>query len=605
MLEVIRNVRLKISSDEILLTQPADSEGGLIIDNLKIPRGRDGSVLMVYPRSSYKKYPQISFSELYYLSLSEKNLYKYLLLLEKRGFFGEVNTENPLSVFELSMRNENSLSERRNLKNRFYILMSSFLSGNQERILTEMAKNESEKSLIKNSFSLARKIFYDIETERARLSAKIQEALCVFANVSQIHNSLVKTPYDDKFPECLESYVLANMLFSDDFINALPGVVSFFIALLSCLLFILLSLKIKKLPLYCVFSALFLGLVTSALVLIFLYCRVLPDIFVIFFSVLTLSIVLGINKYYLNACEKSEIAALFTQRIPSSLVRDVFRNPEKGSVYGDNNESTILSLSIQDISILKNLLNEGQLVSLFNYYFDKIAEIITDMQGVVESYSISEITAIFGSPVNYKEHYISALKSSFMIREVEKRINKEISYYPLSPKPDGMSDDLYTSFFILNHNNRKVLSNIGLYSGEVKSGCIGDKKQKSCRILDESAKKAGFLKNMAKKIGAYGVVMNENAAVYFSDSYLLRKLSFCEIENDLNEADFFEVMGDRNDDDDKLYNYVSYWNQAMDLLKRGEKQKSLEILKKLCTGRPSDNVAKYFAENLKKNLLKV
>ena len=36
-------------------------------------------------------------------------------------------------------------------------------------------------------------------------------------------------------------------------------------------------------------------------------------------------------------------------------------------------------------------------------------------------------------------------------------INEDIVRYPRAPKPDGMSDDLYTAFFILNHNGKKII----------------------------------------------------------------------------------------------------------------------------------------------------
>ena len=54
----------------------------------------------------------------------------------------------------------------------------------------------------------------------------------------------------------------------------------------------------------------------------------------------------------------------------------------------------------------------------------------------------------------------------------------------------------------------------------------------------------------------------------------------------------------KKDDDEKLWNYTLYWNQAIELKENGEKEKALAIFQKLSAARPSDKLAKYFIKSI-------
>ncbi|MBR1537072.1 MAG: hypothetical protein IJ630_09055 [Treponema sp.] len=565
LLEFFPDTQLKISSSEIVLTKDAH----------KIPRIYDGSVLLRNSSAAYEKCARISFLELYELLAGEENFYRYLKLLETRGFFGELNSESPLSLYEASLTEKNQ-SGHKNLKNQFYVLMASALSGNYERILTETAKNDEEERVIKNSFVTARKLFSEIETQRTHLSEKLRESFCIFSLSEEVP----------------VSFSLSNMILKDDFVDALPGFFSVLIAIFFCLILALVSLKFKKERSLLIFSIFYLILTSCALIFAFVLLKIFIGFIIPFSSLIILILILNFSLLNQNISEKSQISALFSQVVPENLLKNVYKAPKKFNLNGDKNESSLLSLSLQNIPLLKNLLSESQFLSFFNHYFEKISEEVTKNGGIIESFTTDEITALFGSPVEDKEHCFSALKAAFSVRDAEKFINKEINSYPLLPKPDGMDDELYTAFFILNHNSKKIFSTLSVLTCEIKAGCLGSPSKKSYRILDDSCKTAAFMKNTAKKIGSAGILLNETAASHLSDSLILRSLG--NFENNGEILKIFEILGNKSDDDEKIFNYATYWNQAMALLEKGEGQKSRAIFEKLSIGRPNDKVARYF-----------
>ena len=92
--------------------------------------------------------------------------------------------------------------------------------------------------------------------------------------------------------------------------------------------------------------------------------------------------------------------------------------------------------------------------------------------------------------------------------------------------------------------------------------------------------------------------MNEAAFAYLRDSYILRSIPLKSLKSDEFLA-MYEILGNQSDDDDKLWNYANYWNQAAAFLEKGENQKSLAIIEKLSEGRPNDKVARYFIKMLR------
>ena len=85
--------------------------------------------------------------------------------------------------------------------------------------------------------------------------------------------------------------------------------------------------------------------------------------------------------------------------------------------------------------------------------------------------------------------------------------------------------------------------------------------------------------------------------IKIKDEFIVRSLGEFSFDPEKKFA-ISEILGIKSDDDDKLWNYVTYWNQAVDLLEKGESQKSLSIFKKLSEGRPNDKVATYFIKKI-------
>lgn len=563
------------------------------IDSLRLPRSDDGSILLKYPKKSWKNFDTIPFSEFYSLAKEEESLHKYLHLMDEHGLFGELNSESPLAVFDSALAAKNDFSLYVSQKRRFYMLMSAFLSGEEEKLLFDSLADESQKAFIKDSFADCRRIFSGLETKRAKLADAVRDSICYFALVADSAVDFSPSPFDSAFPETLSTFILANMIFSGDFISQIPDFASILLAFFFGIVFVIFAIRIKKEPWLLFFSLMMILLASSIMACSFVLFRLFLGFSIPLLTLLLLSLFFNFLCLRKTVNEKKLLKNSFLQCLPQSFLKKIYLSDSGILLDGQKNEASVMASSILNFKALSQLLKGNQLLAFLNYYFENQRQEINRFGGIVESYRNDEIVAIFGSPLPSEKHAELALRAAFGMKSCDISINEDIARYPRAPKPDGMSDDLYTAFFILNHNGKKISTRIGIYSSSVLAACLGSEEKKSFRIADDSWKKAIALRDAAKKYGSSGILLNGQCADYLRDECIIRRLGYF---YDIHEETVYlsEILGDRQADDEKLWNYANYWNTAVDYMEKNEKSKALLMFKKLSEGRPNDKVARYF-----------
>lgn len=592
--------KIEVSDSAIVLS---DSSCSKIVSPVIIPRAPDGSVLLKYPEKSWKSFVSVPFSSFAELGILEENLHKYLNVMNSRGLFCDLNSENPLDVYNLSVLAKKSGDKNQYfmLKKKFYMLMRAFLGGRQEKALSDSTTDENERSTIKNSFATCRVLFSDLETFRARLSEPLSGSFCFFALTSNSAADFVSSSFDSRFPVPLLSYVIANMILSDDFIRALSPVFQILIALFASLVFVLLVSKIRKTPVMVFFSVFWIFLVSSALVFTAVYFRFFPGFCIPVCSILILSLILNFVHLRENEKKFAEVSQSFSQIVQGSMLKKIMSHPFDFVLDGEKSSVSLLILSIRNISVLRAILSGSQLVAFLNHYFTLAAECILKSNGIVESYRDDEVIAVFGAPVHCENHCMFALEAALAFKKTIVSMNDDIKVLPNSPKPDGMNDDLYSAFFILSNNGVKVIADAGVWAGTSFLACMGSDSKKSFRIADCAWKNAVALKDSARKYDVSGVLLNGGARDFVREDFILRKLGAD--GGNISEC-VYEVLDSFSSDNDKAFNYANFWNQAVALLEKGENEKSLAMFVKLSEGRPGDRSARYFINYLNGSKIK-
>ena len=566
--------------------------------HVRIPRTSDGSVIVQFPNTSWREYNTLSLREILQYARAEQNLFDYIFLMNSRGLFGELNSESPVSILEKALSSTQNVSTYTALKQLFYRALSAYLSGNQERILLDSASDTETAAMIQNSFAICRHLFAELESERAFLREKLSETLCVFALTSEFSADFCATPGDSHFPTSALPAVVANMVLSERFADEFSPFASLFLALVLCVLALSLAPLFRRPSALCAFSVLFVLFVSGVLVGVFALFHCFIGFATPLTALILLLIALNCARIKEDSTRARRISDAFSQGISHETLREIQKHPNRAALDGEKQQVTLLSCSIYHARLLPAMLNEMQLAAFLNYYLSKVSAVITARGGVVESYTRDEVLSLFGAPLADEQHCAHAMHVAFALKACEKTINADVATIPRAPKTDGMSDDLYTAFFILNHHGAKVQLRLSVFTGRIACACLGSSARSAFRIIDGSERVVADFRSVFKKTGISGILANETAVEALRDDYIIRKLGTFSVRGEKKTFPVSEVMAELRSDDEKLWNYVTYWNQAMDLHAQGEDEKARALFKKLSEGRPSDRGARYFINQL-------
>ncbi len=575
--------------------------------NIKIPRSKDGSILLKYPKTVYNNYNQISLWPVYRITKLEESVKNFLESMNQSGFLNYVE-DNPLEYLdavnwlkdELSAGEDpaNDITYENYLayKQAFIDSVNTALSEDVENaILTDINGDRELTSFVKESFSTYRSTFDEYLTSRDKLQKKLDGTLCIIGTTATSTTDWGINQYEDHYPNPGSHYVLTNMLMSEDFVDDTPAFVSIFIALLFSIAYSLLANKIKgtRAKIISGIAALFVSF--GFLLLIFIVTRVYIGAVIPLSSVFLTFIVTTIVGFLTASKDKKFITNAFSQCLSKEVVNEIVANPSSFKLGGQRLEMTAIFTDIQKFSGFSELLTASQLVALLNYYLTKMSDIIMEERGTVDKYEGDAIIALVGAPVKMDDHAQRAVSASLKMKAAEKIMNKEILDVASKDKPSDMEQDLYDAFTIMVKNNRKIFTRIGLNSGEMIAGYMGSENKKNYTMMGNNVNLASRLEGVNKQYSTGGILMSEATRNLCGDRFVVRRLDRVRVVNVNTPIRLYEPLAEKGSDEAQKYEkYVELWEKTMDLFEDKNYEMALDCFKKLSEARPSDNTAKYY-----------
>ncbi|MBQ0052135.1 MAG: adenylate/guanylate cyclase domain-containing protein [Treponema sp.] len=573
---------------------------------LKIPRDRDGSVILKFPKKNYIDYNYISLWDIYRISLIENSLAKTVAQMDESGLFSLLddspqdayatvaylknelmNGENP----ELDVTFENYFAYRKAfIENLEYALSDEYY----QILAEEISDDEELVQSVNETFQIARSNFEVFKTSSADLEKQVRDAMCIFGTSATSTTDYGLTLYEEHYPNPGVHYTLANQLLSLDFISDAPAAISFAFAFVLCFGMTFLNLKLKGTG-----RQIALGLVFTAFsVLVLFVCFVASRIYIgaaiPFSSTFVTFVALTVLGFVTASKDKKFITNAFGQCLSKEVVKEIVEHPESFKLGGQKLEMTAIFTDIQKFSSFSELLTAGELVALLNYYLTKMSDIIMDERGTVDKYEGDAIIALVGAPVKMNDHAERAVRAAIKMKQAELVMNEEIKKIAAEPKPENFDDELYSAFSILVKNGKTIFTRIGINSGEMIAGYMGSENKKNYTMMGNNVNLASRLEGVNKQYSTGGILISESTKNLLGDAFVLRRLDRVQVVNVNTPLRLYEPMALKSEADEGLVEYVSSWESAMDLFEEGKYAESLDKFNELVQKSRQDNVLKYY-----------
>ena len=168
---------------------------------------------------------------------------------------------------------------------------------------------------------------------------------------------------------------------------------------------------------------------------------------------------------------------------------------------GELKNVTVLFADLRDFTPLVASTQSKEVVKMINGYFEEMAKAIQTHDGLVLQFIGDEIEAVFGAPLELKQHPAAAARAALEMGERLKRYNFRLQEQGWPPLRHG----------------------IGLHTGQVLAANIGSPQRLSYALVGDTVNLASRLEGLSKELGR-DIILSASTRNALGDNFLCESL---------------------------------------------------------------------------------
>jgi len=543
---------------------------------IRIPRARDGSVLLKWPKKTFYDYNQNSLIDFVQHTTIEPHLADNFEVMEAYGFFSLYDGEtNPWELYAAADGIKTQLLEKYTpsleaewlfLRREFFSTAEHYLSGGYEDAIHAAVAGDAElEDFVKEIFTACRnQLFRMIEIRQN--ASYLAGSFCVIGYDATSMTDYSITPFEKDYPNVGSYAVLANMLIAREFLDEAPLFVSMIIAFIFSFCVVYLTNRLRGGR--SIFTGLFGIVLLAAVLLLYFYLTkqyiaagVPLAATTLGFIVTTVINFLGANR------EKAFLHSAFSRYLSPQVIKEIIANPAKLNLGGEKREMTAIFTDIQGFSTISEKLDPVQLVQLLNRYLTAMSNIIMENIGTVDKYEGDAIIAFFGAPLPRDDHAVLACRSALAMKKAEARLDV--------PMP--------------------LFTRIGINSGEMVVGNMGAENKMDYTIMGNAVNLAARLEGVNKQYQTGGILISEYTHAQAGTEFVSRKLDRVRVVGISTPLRLYELLCLAGEADEALHNRLAGWDKAIALFEQRRFSEAETMFTALNAQYPDDRTANLYA----------
>jgi adenylate cyclase len=280
--------------------------------------------------------------------------------------------------------------------------------------------------------------------------------------------------------------------------------------------------------------------------------------------------------YFTEERQRKEIKSAFSRYAPSNVVNEISHNPDKLKLGGEEREISVLFCDLAGFTKYSEIYEPNAMIQIISEYFNEMTEQVFAFEGLLKEYVGDELMAIFGAPLEQKDHAKRACLTALAMRD---RLRV------LRPIWEGKG-------------RPSLRARTGVNSGTMLVGNVGSKYRFSYGALGDNVNLGSRLEGINKIYGTETLI-GENTAKLVEGSFLLREIDFVRVKGKEKPVRIYELLGTSNtvlpEKTEKAFYYYAEgldayrsqcWADAIDLFKKGQElynvDKSFEVMSLRC-----------------------
>lgn len=225
------------------------------------------------------------------------------------------------------------------------------------------------------------------------------------------------------------------------------------------------------------------------------------------------------HKFVIENRNKEKVKSAMGKYMSQDVMKKVIQNIDNLGLGGKKSTVTVLFADIRGFTSMSEQMSAQQVSEILNEYFTEMEPIITQYNGVINKFIGDAVMAIFGEPIQDKNHAQNAVKCAYSMLEKVKELQKK---WAKEGKP-------------------KIEIGIGVNTGEVFVGNIGSVNRMEYTVIGDTV-------NLASRLESYNKIYKTKLLISSTTYEEVKsftdviKISDVQIRGKANKMDIYEVL---------------------------------------------------------------
>lgn len=293
------------------------------------------------------------------------------------------------------------------------------------------------------------------------------------------------------------------------------------------------------------------------------------------YPLMSLSIVyLGITlyRYITEEREKKKIRGTFQYYLSGPVIEEMLKDPSKLKLGGEKKDLTVLFSDIRGFTTISEKLSPEELVHLLNEYLTVMTDKVFQYGGLLDKYMGDAIMAVFGAPIDDREHPAKCCKTALEMMEELKKLQQKWA----------------------QEGNPILDIGIGINTGDMVVGNMGSQMRFDYTVMGDNVNLGSRLEGINKEYGT-NIVISEYTYERVKDTFVCRELDAVKVKGKLLPVKIYELMGDRQNSD-KWTEYVTIFEEGLAKYRQGAWENAIDCFNRVLAIHPDDHPSHMYIE---------
>ena len=183
----------------------------------------------------------------------------------------------------------------------------------------------------------------------------------------------------------------------------------------------------------------------------------------------------GFNRMLIGLAERERVKSLFGQYLTREVSEEILNG--RVNLSGDHFTATIMFADIRNFTAMSEKMTPEEVLYFLNSYLERMIDVIVENFGIIDKFIGDGILAVFGAPIRSEQHADFALQAALAMQKKLFLLNQERE----------------------EQNLPEIKIGIGLHSGEIIAGNIGNSRKMEYTVIGDTVNVASRIESLTKK----------------------------------------------------------------------------------------------------------